>query len=140
MDALIVFKIGSERVGVDIDKVREVAEAHVSVGVPGSPDFVEGLVNIRGEVIPVISLRKRMGLEGQEHGNKLLIVEDAGNIAGLLVDELFGTEKVKKQRISRRADLLSTRKDRHFFFGVYEAGEKPILILDVAKALSKEDT
>lgn len=140
MDALIVFKIGSERVGVDIDKVREVAEARVSVGVPGSPDFVEGLVNIRGEVIPVISLRKRMGLEGQEHGNKLLIVEDAGNIAGLLVDELFGTEKVKKQRISRRADLLSTRKDRHFFFGVYEAGEKPILILDVAKALSKEDT
>ena len=140
MEALIVFKIGSERVGVDIEKVREVSEAHAPVGVPGSPDFVEGLVNIRGEVIPVISLRKRIGLEGQEHGNKLLIVEDAGNIAGLLVDELFGTEKVKKQRISRRADLLSTRKDRHFFFGVYEAGEKPILILDVAKALSKEAT
>ena len=61
MDALIVFKIGSERVGVDIDKVREVAEAHAPVGVPGSPDFVEGLVNIRGEVIPVMSLRKRIG-------------------------------------------------------------------------------
>ena len=140
MDALIVFKIGTERVGVDIDRVREVAEAHTPVGVPGSPDFVEGLVNIRGEVIPVISLRKRIGLEGQEHGNKLLIVEDAGHIAGLLVDELFGTEKVKKKRISRRADLLATRKDRRFFAGVYEAGEKPILILDVAKALSKEDT
>lgn len=140
MDVLIVFKIGSERVGVDIEKVREVAEAHTPVAVPGSPSFIEGLVNIRGEVIPVISLRKRMGLEGHEHGSKLLIVEDAGNIAGFLVDELFGTEKVRKQRINRRADLLSTRKDRHFFFGVYEAGEKPVLILDVAKALSKEDT
>lgn len=140
MDALIVFRIGSEHIGVDINKVREVAEAQVPVAVPQSPDFVKGLVNIRGEVIPVVSLRKRMHIEGDDIGNKLLIIEDAGNIAAFLVDELLGTEKLKKKKINRRADLLSTRKNRRFFFGLYETGEKPILILDITKTLSKEET
>ncbi|KPK73605.1 hypothetical protein AMJ87_01330 [candidate division WOR_3 bacterium SM23_60] len=140
MDALIVFRIGSEHIGIDIKSVREVAEAQDPVAVPQSPDFVKGLVNIRGEVIPVVSLRKRMHMEGDDSGNKLLIVEDGGNIAGLIVDELLGTEKLKKKKLHRRADLLVTRKDRRFFVGLYETSDKPILILDITKALSKEET
>jgi purine-binding chemotaxis protein CheW len=140
MEALIVFRIGSEHIGVDINKVREVADAQAPVAVPQSPDFVKGLVNIRGEVIPVVSLRRRMHMEGDDVGNKLLVVEDAGHTAGLLVDELLGTEKIKKKKINRRANLLSTRKRRQFFSGLYETGDKPILILDTTKALSKEET
>jgi len=139
MEAMIVFRIGDEHIGVDIAYVREVTETLAPVPVPRSPNFLLGLVNIRGEVIPVISLKKRLGFKGDETGNLLLIVEDDGRLAGVKVDELFGTKKVIDARINRRAELLSTRKEKDFFYGVYEDDGKPILILDLGKVLSKED-
>jgi purine-binding chemotaxis protein CheW len=139
MEAMIVFRIGDEHIGVDIAQVREVTETLSPVPVPRSPNFLLGLVNIRGEVIPVISLKKRLGFAGDEAGNLLLIVEDGGRLAGVKVDELFGTKKVIDARINRRAELLSTRKEKDFFYGVYEDDGKPILILDLGKVLSKED-
>jgi purine-binding chemotaxis protein CheW len=139
MEAMIVFRIGDEHIGVDIAQVREVTETQSPVPVPRSPNFLLGLVNIRGEVIPVISLKKRLGFAGDEAGNLLLIVEDGGRLAGVKVDELFGTKKVIDARINRRAELLSTRKEKDFFYGVYEDDGKPILILDLGKVLSKED-
>jgi purine-binding chemotaxis protein CheW len=139
MEAMIVFRIGDEHIGVDIAYVREVTEALAPVPVPRAPNFLLGLVNIRGEVIPVISLKKRLGFEGDETGDLLLIVEDDGRLAGVKVDELFGTKKVIDARINRRAELLSTRKEKDFFYGVYEDDGKPILILDLGKVLSKED-
>lgn len=139
MEAMIVFRIGDEQIGVDINQVREVTEAQTPVPVPRSPAFVIGLVNIKGEVLPVISLKKRLGISGEESGSRLLIVEDKGRLAGIEVDELLGTEKVIDARINRRAELLSTRREKDFFHGVYETEGKPVLILNLGKILSKED-
>jgi len=137
---IIVFRIGDEHIGVDIGKVLEVTEAQNPVVVPRSKDFILGLVNVRGEVIPVVSLRKRLGIKGNEESNFMLIVEDDGRVAGLKVDALFGTKKIKEEKINKRSELLSTRKEKNFFLGVYETEEKPILILNLVKTLSKEDT
>jgi purine-binding chemotaxis protein CheW len=139
MDAMIVFKIADEHIGVDINNVREVTEVQKPVVVPKAPKFLLGLVNIRGNVIPVLSLKKRLGLKGDEIGNLLVIIENEGRVAGLKVDELFGTKKVDEKRVNRRAELLSTKKEKDFFHGVYEGEEKPILILNLERTLSKED-
>ncbi len=140
MDSIILFKVANELIGVDIGSVREVAEGHQPVPVPNTPDFLVGMVNIRGEVIPVISLHRRLGLGDQEVANKLLIIEDRGRLAAIVVDELMGTRKISKKYINTRAELLSTRKEKRFFLGVYEGDKKPILLLDLGKTLSKEDT
>jgi purine-binding chemotaxis protein CheW len=139
MNAMIVFRIGEEYIGVDITQVREVTEVHKPVMVPKSPDFLLGIVNVRGNVIPVVSLRKRLGLGGDETGNLLLIVEENGRVAGLQVDELFGSKKIVETKINRRAELLATKKEKDFFMGVYEDEEKPVLMLNLGKTLSKED-
>ncbi|HEC79502.1 MAG TPA: hypothetical protein ENI34_10270 [candidate division WOR-3 bacterium] len=139
MEAVVVFRIGSEHIGVDIKNVREVNEAGDLVFVPHSPEFLLGLVNMRGNVIPVVSLKKRLGISGEEEGNFLLIVEDKGRIAGLKVDELFGTKKIDKGNINRNSKLISTKREKDFFLGVYENAEKPILLLNLERTLSKED-
>lgn len=139
MEAVVVFRVGSEHIGVDIKNVREVSEAGDLVFVPNSPDFLLGLVNMRGNVIPVVSLKKRLGISGEEEGNFLLIVEDKGRIAGLKVDELFGTKKIDKGNINRNSKLISTKREKDFFLGVYENAEKPILLLNLERTLSKED-
>ncbi len=139
MRTMIVFRLGDERIALDISKVREVTEAQCPVPVPKSPRFVLGLVNIRGNVIPVLSLKKRLGIDGDETGSLLLIVEDSGRVAAIQVDELYGTKKFSEKRIKRRKKIISIRKRRDFFHGVYEGEKQPIFILDLEKTLSKED-
>jgi purine-binding chemotaxis protein CheW len=140
MDTIIVFRVGEELIGIDIAKVREVTEAQVPVAVPRAPDFLLGLVNVRGEVVPVLSLRKRLGFGGDEFGSVLLVVDHEGRVAGLKVDALLGTRKIVERNIRTDSELLSTKKEKDFFLGVYETDEKPVLILDLSKTLSKEDT
>lgn len=137
METLIIFRVIEELFGLDIRKVREVIELPTIVPVPKSADFLLGLANIRGEVVPIISLRRRLGLTGDELCNLCLVVEEGGRTAGLRVDELVGTKKINERNINKNSELLSTRKDRDCFFGIYETGEKPILILNLKKVLSE---
>ncbi len=136
MDTLIIFKILDELIGLDIKKVREVTELPTVVPVPRAPGFLLGLANIRGEVIPIISLRRRLGLSGDEICNLSLVVEEDERIAGLRVDELVGTKKINEKNINKNSELLSTKKEKDFFLGVYETDEKPILILNLQKVLT----
>lgn len=136
MDTLIIFKILDELIGLDIKKVREVTELPAVVSVPRAPEFLLGLANIRGEVIPIISLRRRLGLSGDEICNLSLVVEEDERIAGLRVDELVGTKKINEKNINKNSELLSTKKEKDFFLGVYETDEKPILILNLQKVLT----
>ncbi|MEO0123904.1 MAG: chemotaxis protein CheW [candidate division WOR-3 bacterium] len=138
MDTLIIFKVADESIGLDIKKVREVTELSSYVPVPKAPDFLTGLANIRGEVVPVISLRKRLGIAGDELCNILLVVEEEDRIAGLRIDRLLGTKKIDEKLINRNSELLSTKKDKDFFLGAYETEEKPILILNLPRIFAKE--
>lgn len=140
METLITFRIGTELIGLDITKVREVTEIGKPIAVPRAPDFLLGLVNVRGEVVPVISLKKRLGLTGDETSDFLLVIDEGGRVAGLKVDELTGTRRIDEKKINRNSELLSTRKEKDFFLGVYETEAKPILILNLGKTLAKEDT
>lgn len=139
MKTMIVFRLGGERIAIDISKVREVTEVQSPVPVPKSPQFVLGLINIRGNVIPVLSLKRRLGIDGDETGSLFLIVEYSGRVAALIVDELYGTKKLSEKRIKRRKKIISMRKRRDFYHGVYEGEKQPIFILDLEKILSKED-
>lgn len=139
MKMMIVFRLGDEHFALDITKVREVTEMQNPVPVPKSPQFVLGLVNIRGNVIPVVSLKRRLGIGGDETGALLLLIEDNGRVAGVKVDELYGTKRVNEKRIKRRKKRISMKKKGDFFHGVYEGEKKPILVLNVEKILSKED-
>ncbi len=138
MDTLIVFKIADEFVGLDIKKVREVTELPSYVPVPKAPDFLLGLANIRGEIVPVISLRRRLGISGDELCNILLVIEEEDRIAGLRIDHLLGTRRIEDRLINKNSELLSTKKEKDFFLGVYETEEKPILILNLSRVFAKE--
>jgi purine-binding chemotaxis protein CheW len=138
MDTLIIFKIAEESIGLDIKKVREVTELPVTVPVPKAPDFLVGLANIRGEVVPIISLRRRLGISGDELCNLILVVEEENRIAGLRVDSLVGTKKIDEKSINKDSEILSTKKEKNFFLGVYDIEEKPILVLNLDKVLAKE--
>lgn len=87
---VVCFRLGRDTYALDIMRVREILKPQKLSGLPGAPSFVEGVINLRGTVIPVVDLRKRFGLEGTHGGREcrlLIIVVDRHPI-GLIVDSV----------------------------------------------------
>ena len=87
---LVTFHIGEEEFGVNILDVREINRMMEITRVPHAPEFVEGVINLRGQVIPIVDLRRRFGLKAVEHdkNTRIVVVELADKVVGFLVDSV----------------------------------------------------
>jgi len=87
---LVTFSIGEEEFGVDILKVQEIIRTMEITKVPRAPIFVEGVINLRGKVIPIIDLRRRFGLETRAHDKhtRIIVIEISNMIVGFVVDSV----------------------------------------------------
>src|SRR5262245_50147921 len=85
---LVGFRIGRETFGVPIDLVHEIVRVPEITSVPDAPDFIEGVINLRGKIISVVDLRKRFGEKqiGPSKKNRILVVEVDNRMVGLIVD------------------------------------------------------
>jgi len=121
-DALVqlcTFRIGAEDYAIDIMRVREIIRPLPITPVPRAPAFVEGVVRLRGEVIPVLDVRKRLGVEAKAPTRKsrFLIVNVAGRRIGLVVDEVCEVLRLPRSDI-RPAPALGAPGAPRFFVGV----------------------
>ncbi|MBI5232717.1 MAG: purine-binding chemotaxis protein CheW, partial [Deltaproteobacteria bacterium] len=87
---LVAFMVGEEEFSVDVLKIQEIVRMPHITRVPNTPEFVEGVVNLRGRVIPVIDLRKRFGLPAVERDEKarIMVIHSEGNTIGFIVDSV----------------------------------------------------
>ncbi|MFA6384273.1 MAG: chemotaxis protein CheW, partial [Candidatus Omnitrophota bacterium] len=87
---LVVFTLGKEEFGVDISQVREIVRLVQITYLPKAPDFIEGVVNLRGQVLAVIDLAKRIGIKANARGEntRIIVVEVGDNTVGMLVDSV----------------------------------------------------
>ncbi|MGE5580935.1 MAG: chemotaxis protein CheW [Bacillota bacterium] len=138
---LVVFRLGSEEFGVDILQVHEIEKLEQGVTrVPKSPSFVEGVINLRGEIVPIVDLRKRFGLTVGAIGieSRVMIVEVSGNLVGMMVDAVVEVLRVNVSAIEL-APSITKGVDAYFLSGVAKIGERLIILLDLERALSAEE-
>lgn len=116
---LCTFRIGGEDYALDIMRVREIIQPLPITPVPRAPAFVEGVVRLRGEVIPVVDVRKRFGLppSAPTRKTKFLVVHVAGRRLGLVVDEVCEVLRLARAEI-RPAPALVGLDGPRFFLGV----------------------
>jgi len=116
---LVAFRIGSEEYVVDVRRVREVVPPLPIRRMPRIPDFLEGVVDLRGEVLPVVDVRRRFGLHAgtPTRKTKLMVVEMAGTPVGLVVDAVLEVLRVPRSAI-RPAPPLAGRDAPGLFLGV----------------------
>jgi purine-binding chemotaxis protein CheW len=116
---LCTFRIGGEDYAVDIMRVREIIQPQPITPVPRAPAFVEGVVKLRGEVIPVVDVRKRFGLPPSTptRKTKFLVVHVAGRRLGLVVDEVCEVIRMARSEIRPAPSLVGLEGPR-FFLGV----------------------
>lgn len=140
---LVTFNLGDEEYGIEITQVQEINRLGKITCMPKSPDFIEGVTNLRGEVIPVIDTRKRFGLPVRDNDDRtrIIIVDMAGRKTGLVADRVNEVMRLSRESISQPPTVIAAREEARFFSGIgkLENGSRMVLLLDVEKILSLEE-
>lgn len=142
---MISFSIGSERFGVDILVVQEIIMMSTITEIPNAPDFVEGVINLRGSIIPVLDLRKRLRLrhqprpEGYKGTSRILVVEIDGNVTGFIVDAVAKVITVPGSKIQPPPDIIVAGVQSQYINGVTHLDDTILIVLDFKKILSMEE-
>ena len=137
---IVNFTVADVDYGVPVEQVREVRDVQTVTPIPGAPSYVDGVTNLRGQVITVMDLRKRLNLQKKEGGGKKIIVVELGKVAvGVVVDSVTEVSTIAGADIERHMQV--TKKLEKYLVGVGKQGEKLIVILDLTKIISdiKED-
>jgi len=138
---LITFILGEEKYGLDILKVRELISFPEGLTrIPGMPDFIIGMFNLRGLVIPVMDLRKKFKMSSEERHefSVIIIVEVDNKNIGLTVDSVSDVIFVKEENI-QETNELAVNVDTKFIKGVAKTKDEMVILLDIDYLLSKEE-
>lgn len=136
------FSIGMEKFGVDILTVQEIIRSTKVTPVPNSPSFVEGVINLRGDIIPVIDLRKRLNLYDRDNAvdkNWILILRIGNRIAGFIVDNVTEVLKVPEDAIDPPPAIVIAGLENQYIKGVCEIDGALLVILDFESVLFNEE-
>lgn len=135
---LVVFGIESEEYGIQIEKVHEISDLVPIVRMPKAPYFVEGVVNLRNHIIPIVDLHKRFNLKERDdtQSTSIVIIEETeGNRVGFIVDEVKEVVALDTDQIDERPTLLNENIGSDFMAGVGKIEERLIILLDIDNIL-----
>lgn len=138
---LVVFELAKEHYGVDIAAVESIIKMQAITAVPHAPDFVEGITNLRGKVLPVIDLRKRFGLEAAQKGDansRIVVVSINHTEVGMVVDGVSEVLTVNDNAIEPPPPMVVT-VDSAFITGIAKLDNRLVILLDLARVLSAHE-
>lgn len=137
---LVSFNIGSEEFGVDILKVQEINRMVEITRVPQAPLYVEGVINLRGKVIPIIDLRKRFGIEarGYDKNTRIVVVDINGTIMGMIVDAVSEVLRLPASIIENPPEIV-TGLNSEYIKGVAKLEDRLLIFLDLSKVIDANE-
>ena len=141
---LVGFIIGKEYFGVDILMVQEIIRSTPITAVPNSPDFIEGVINLRGSIIPVIDLRKRLNLLVKNEGyNKediwIVILDVDGRVTGFIVDKVTEVMKIQESSIEPPPEIVVAGLKSQYIRGVCKIEKRLMIMLDFNRILMLDE-
>ncbi len=137
---LVSFYLGDEEFAMEILKVQEIIRMVDLTRVPNAPDFVEGVINLRGKVIPVIGLRKRFGMAAKEPDKqtRIVVLETHGTVIGFVVDSVSEVLRLPADTVEPPPRLV--KSEREYVSGVGKLPNRLLLLLDVNRLLSDAES
>jgi purine-binding chemotaxis protein CheW len=137
---VVGFRIGNETFGVRIASVREIVRVPEITSVPSAPETVEGVINLRGKIIPVMDLRKRFGHVDMQPDkkNRILVVELENKLIGLIVNAASEVLKIPPSEIEAPGSVFA-EGESSYVTGVGKLRGRLIILLDVSKLLHKQE-
>lgn len=138
----VIFKLGDQAFGIDISSVREITVAKEATKVPNLGSFFEGIINMRGKIIPVVNLKKRLNIKGEDgKSNRIIISSLEEKEIGFLVDEASQVITLKEEDVDSPPEILGGG-DKSYIVGIGRVDGEIIIMLDLIRVFSvneKED-
>jgi purine-binding chemotaxis protein CheW len=135
---LVSFNLGEEEFGVDITKVKEINRMVEITRVPNTPEFVIGVINLRGKVIPIINLRHRLGMELVDHdkNTRIVVIEHENKTIGFIVDNVNEVLRISKN-ITEPPPQMTGNVDTQFITSIGKLEDRLLILLDLEKVIDK---
>ncbi|MEF2232050.1 MAG: chemotaxis protein CheW [Pseudodesulfovibrio sp.] len=137
---LVTFSIGEEEFGVNILQVQEIIRTMDITRVPRAPDFVEGVINLRGKVIPIVDMRSRFGLGHKEHDKytRIIVIEINMIIVGFVVDSVSEVLRIPANSVQPPPPVVAGM-DSDYIDGVGKLEDRLLILLDLDSLLDNEE-
>ena len=141
MDQYLTFILADEEYGVDILRVQEIKGWGSVTPIPNTPEFIKGVINLRGTIVPIIDLRQRFGLEKMEYGKLTVVIvlkivcEVGERIMGIIVDAVSDVYNVAEEEMKPPPDFGSV-VSIDYVKGLATVGEKMVIVLDIDHLLT----
>jgi len=139
---LVNFRLRDEEFGVDIGSVREITKVGDITRIPEGPPFIQGVTNLRGQIIAVVDLARQFGLASREElpdSARIVVTEVNGQTVGMLVDEVPGVLNLPGENIEPTPEVIQTKIKRDYIKGVGKIDTRLIVILDLGKVLASQE-
>ncbi len=141
MKQIVTFNLLNEEMGLDISCVHEIVKPQEIHPLPKAPDFIEGVINLRGRIIAVIDLRKKFGIKAAEDRSKIhiIICKIKKFVIGLIVDGINEVVTLAEQDIQPEPEVVSIQIKDDYVSGIARLGERIIMILNLEEILTEHD-
>jgi purine-binding chemotaxis protein CheW len=137
---LVVFQLGAEFYGVDIARVHEIIRLQTVTRVPRAPTFVEGVINLRGKVIPVVDLRRRFGLPTADHtrASRIVVVDLGDQVVGVVVDGVSEVLRVNGAAVEPPSPVVAGI-DSEYIHGIAKLNDRLVILLELDRVLAQSE-
>ncbi|WP_096186977.1 chemotaxis protein CheW [Evansella halocellulosilytica] len=137
---VIVFQLDNEEYGIDVQQVKSIEKPQSITRVPQAPEYVEGVINLRGIITPIIDLRKRFQLDKVEHTNhtRMIIITINDMDLGFIVDGAHDVIDIVAESIAPAPEVVTGERAQHFN-GVAKLENRLLLLLNIEKVMTEEE-
>ena len=137
---IVGFRVGRETYGVPITALREIVRVPEITAVPDAPEHVEGVINLRGKIIPIVDLRKRLGFEGKSYdkSTRIIVIELDGMVLGFIVDSVSEVLRISDSTVEPPPSLVAG-VESDYIEGVGKLNNRLLILLELKKIFSASD-
>lgn len=138
---LVSFTLDQEEYGVDVLRVREIIRMPVVTRVPNTPYYVEGVINLRGKVVPIICMRKKFSLMETENSKetRIMVMDMEGELMGFIVDSVSEVIRISGSEIQPSPTMVAGGIDQECIAGVINQADRLLVLLDLGRMFSRDE-
>jgi purine-binding chemotaxis protein CheW len=142
---LVVFQLAGERFGIEISAVESIIKMQAITRMPHTPEFIEGITNLRGSIVPVVDLRMRLGMPSSRNGEngardnrRIVVINIDHRMVGMIVDAVEEVLKINSESVSSPPPMVTTVNST-YVTGIAKVSERLVILLDLSKVLSTQE-
>lgn len=131
---IVIFQLGEEEYAVDIIQSKQIIKVSKITPVPNTPEYIKGVINLRGQIVPVVDLRKRFDISGNSENERIITVEVRGSLIGLIVDNINEVLWYEADELEPAPEVDGGIK-QEYVKGVVKRDERLLVLIDLDKML-----